>query len=254
MRNIKKIMIHLVILLVVFSTQAFAFATGDLILSVYNNTATTPEIGIDLGSLSSLNLNNTVAVTLGNINLSALGTSSWSDLNAGIFAYTSTASSTTAYFATTTNGTPSIKTGSLTSFTNDANLVTNYYQTQSGGTSTTPALATTNHNTYYYTMDTHGTVEGAYGGYNKDIADNPEANLANGDSGTSTTLYLYEFLSNTAVAGANGNPYVAMIDIMSNGNIVLDANASTVPIPAAFLLFGSGLLGLIGLKRKQIAA
>jgi hypothetical protein len=27
----------------------------------------------------------------------------------------------------------------------------------------------------------------------------------------------------------------------------------TVPIPASFLLFGSGLLGLFGLKRKNVA-
>ncbi len=260
MSNLKKIIVDLFILLVLFSSQAFAFQAGDLVLTVYNQTTGSTELGIDLGSWSSLSqdLTSATPITLasaGSINLTTLGASFWSDLNAGIFSFSSTNPSLSYDIMGTTDNTtaPNIKTGGVTGFGNNGNTITGWYQSQSGGASNTGALDATNHSSYYYIMETHGTVIGAMGGYNKDATS--ALNLANLDSGQVATMYLYGFLANNVQSGAGSNPYLAAIDFLSNGSVVLEANATqATPIPAGFMLFGSGLLGLFGLKRTKEAA
>jgi hypothetical protein len=63
-------------------------------------------------------------------------------------------------------------------------------------------------------------------------------------------MYLYHFNVGKASAAAN-TPYYSILQINSNGSIVAEtAPPAATPIPASILLFGSGLLGLVGLKRK----
>jgi hypothetical protein len=43
------------------------------------------------------------------------------------------------------------------------------------------------------------------------------------------------------------------VPVPTGGDYVLNVSVSAVPIPAAAWLFGSGLIGLAGLKRRQKA-
>jgi hypothetical protein len=77
------------------------------------------------------------------------------------------------------------------------------------------------------------------------------SSLANGASlGTAQTMFL-------AATNGNGagpaNLYVGgMVDVLSTGVIEV-TNAGAVPLPGAVWLFGSGLLGLIGIGRRRTA-
>lgn len=242
-----------IVLMTALSSQAFAyFANNDLIEVVYNGT--TAERAIDLGSLTTLNLSAlTSPLTLSganSINLSALQASSWSQLNVGFFAYSG--STYQEYFATTQNTTPAIVSSSRTAFANAYSSVAGLY----GGSGTQIVDASTSSpNTYVKKMDSNGTTPGYYAGFNNESQNGliGEANLAALDTGGSVSMYLYHFNIVTAVNGVLGTPYSAILTLNANGSTVAQA---VTPIPASILLFGSGLLGLVGLKRKssEIAA
>ncbi|BBO68366.1 hypothetical protein DSCA_22960 [Desulfosarcina alkanivorans] len=64
-------------------------------------------------------------------------------------------------------------------------------------------------------------------------------------------IYLYQYDGNTLNTGFDAaTDYAAMVSIFDNGDVVLNA-PSAVPVPAAVWLLGSGLLGLIGIRRKN---
>jgi hypothetical protein len=44
------------------------------------------------------------------------------------------------------------------------------------------------------------------------------------------------------------------VTLGTNGTLTFAANASAVPLPAAVWLFGSGLMGLVGVSRRRKAA
>ena len=64
-----------------------------------------------------------------------------------------------------------------------------------------------------------------------------------GLNGTNSSLGLTEFAGNP---WASGGSAITPLDFV-NGNVAISA----VPVPAAVWLFGSGLLGLIGVARKK---
>ncbi|HVN44299.1 MAG TPA: hypothetical protein VMT66_03530 [Steroidobacteraceae bacterium] len=79
------------------------------------------------------------------------------------------------------------------------------------------------------------------------------ASYANGASlGTASTMYLLA----TSGGGASpvSNSYIGgMVNVGKDGTITV-TNAGAVPLPAAVWLFGSGLLGLVGLGRRRAVA
>lgn len=67
------------------------------------------------------------------------------------------------------------------------------------------------------------------------------------------TLLLYNFneaLGNTLVTDLSGNGYHEILGTGFSG-ATLPAFESPVPVPAAILLLGSGLLGLAGFSRRK---
>jgi hypothetical protein len=93
-----------------------------------------------------------------------------------------------------------------------------------------------------------GTTSGGKGAPNSWIS----ANFANGAAlGTASTMYMAG--TNGAGLASLGNTYIGgMLDVSSTG--VISVTNSAVPVPAAVWLFGSGLLGLLGIGRRRVAA
>jgi hypothetical protein len=100
-------------------------------------------------------------------------------------------------------------------------------------------------------MNSGGTEIGSWGTFVQPF--NGVASLA--DLGTTGFVdqYLYYWpstVSNTVAPGTQ----VAKIRTYADGHTdVMNVPVNPVPIPAALYLFGSGLLGLIGIRRKMAA-
>ena len=64
-------------------------------------------------------------------------------------------------------------------------------------------------------------------------------------------LFYYSPSQNTSTYGGGAGTPLALIRTYANGTT--EINPSAVPIPAAVYLLGSGLLGLIGIRRRMMA-
>ena len=237
-----------IVLMTALSSQAFAyFTTNDLIAVVYNQTN---EEAIDLGSITNVNIDTLASpLTLaaaGSINLAGLQATSYSQLQIGLFAF-SGMGTLQEYFATTQTTAPALNSKLILSFSSAFTNVTGYY---SGlGTSSIEYGAPTNRNSYFKQMDGNGNSPGFYAGLNTAASSTGESSLAALDTGGSVAMYLYHFNVASAAPGAN-TPYYSILQINSDGSIVAEAAPATTPIPASILLFGSGLFGLLGIRRK----
>ncbi len=74
----------------------------------------------------------------------------------------------------------------------------------------------------------------------------PTSTILQNNYDASTGAFTYKW-ENTSNATVYGTPTSVTYDITLHGN----GTVSTVPVPAAFWLFGSGLLGLIGVGGKR---
>jgi hypothetical protein len=112
------------------------------------------------------------------------------------------------------------------------------------GTSNQAVQASATGNTYWNILDSDGVNPGAFKNFIP--AGNGEVNLAALVApGGTASLDLYYYPNATANIAGTG---LAVADItIGNGSTQIHAT----PIPATFLLFGSGLLGLVRIRRKQ---
>ena len=79
------------------------------------------------------------------------------------------------------------------------------------------------------------------------------ASYANGASlGTASTMYLLA-TNGTGASGVSNSYIGGTLDVSKTGVITV-SNGAPVPLPAAVWLFGSGLLGLMGLGRRRAMA
>lgn len=134
-------------------------------------------------------------------------------------------------------------------FTNVSNIDFNYNQL--GGATGTVVLPQSAANAY--TSLFNATTLGGYGNYvnqTSDLQFGTEvslANLAAADGFIDQTLYYFS-AANTASTGVATVTLRTLVDANGNGYTVI--NPSAVPIPPSVLLLGSGLLGMIGIRRK----
>ena len=247
----KKISMGLIIFLVAFSTHAFAFATGDVILSLYD-ASTSQEVGYDLGSyatLSAAGYNSTWAAA---INLGTFSETSYANLTGGIFGATSYAgigAGTTQFFGSTDATAPTVTNGGLTNFVTSSQKVSNNY-----GSNNPSSVSATGRYSFYSIMDLQGATTGAYSTLLQDLSGTMSLTGfdVNGNplpAGVLAVMNLFAYNGTSSSVANGGNP-VDLITIMSNGSIQVQSETTPTPIPAAFLLFGSGLIGLFGMKRK----
>jgi hypothetical protein len=240
------------------ASSAFAaFANMDLIRVITDTTAgSTKEIVTNLGAISTL-IGTTDNVVGGGASAftSFIGTSPLANLSVSYFAVNRT---------TVTSGTLWLASNNTTAPTSaSSNGIYNKLAT-TGGAGNNPTLV------YYNTLTATGSTV---------VADNTNAASIAGKNGTPTNVGLYMNFANAFAANSNvslsslASAPIAMTlwqfgpatGMLSTGSAVgvqtltllTNADGSTTvnatPIPAAAWLLGSGLMGLVGLRRRKNA-
>lgn len=246
----KKIMMLMIATVMVFSMagQAAAyFSAGNLIRVVYDAQGTI-EVATELGPIADKNapFTNKVVYNQNNFSTSQFGGAPFSNLYV-------------AYFAHDWNDIEAYLSGPMTSQTSGARKfqmlntsITNMINGYNGILSENQKMGSMlkkGVQSYYTQLDLGGNNKGSFNAFIP--AANGEANL--GALATvgyvDQTLYYYDFstVNHTAQAGVK----MAVIRTFADGHTELNPNA--VPVPASVLLLGSGLLGLIGIRRKMAA-
>jgi hypothetical protein len=233
-----------------------AFSSGDLIRVVYS-TGTSTEYATSLGNVNTV-LSSANGTVLGGgadaFSLAKLGASSFNQLYVAYYVWggSSTAAGTKHYVGATSAPTPDTTT-SWTFFRASGSLVNGYYLDIAnfipGTNSATGPNSDLYPNSYYQKMDGKGTKTGLYAGWFNSALGNPGTTLQLAASGpTLAEQALYVFTKSSTSAN-DALPLVATgvsLRTLANGT----TEVSAVPIPPSILLLGSGLLGMIGIRRK----
>lgn len=237
-----------------------AIADGDLIRVIYRLNQTTGqatyEMATNLGSGAEVSAITGSNISRSSINssdvLSAIGAQDWSDL---YVTYLSMNSITrTALLSNTANAGPDFfysNQRSFGSFHTAFDAITNYYNAN-----TTLAVDAQGSNSYWNIMDHQSTGSSDFGSFISSGAMSTEASLADLAAGGIGYVDqgLYSFVGS---GGAYGAQTIALRTLLrtdsATGITYLETvvNPSAVPIPPAFFLMGSGLIGMIGVRRRM---
>ncbi len=256
------LMIVAVLMLGVSGHAMAAFNEGDLIRVVYNTSAngTGTEYATDLGAFSQ-----TTALTSNNLltgtdkfSLGSVGAGSWSNVNVAYFIEDYNANPTaTGQGAIYTSG-QAIVGGhpNLNAYYNAAGQIQNTLTAYQGaaGSASSVAMLQTNGSSYWNSINGSGSGVGTMAGFlSQTTNDNAEKNLAGLSSASYVDQVLYWYGTDPDSSYAQGKN-LGTIRTFADGSTQLIATAAaTTPIPAAIYLFGSGLVGLVGMRRKMSA-
>ena len=233
------------------SANAMAsFAAGDLTRYVYDASAKI-EVGSDLGVTSALvaGAGSAASTNLDAVNFSSKGINT-SIAQLGYFSYNSATkqlyiSGEDLGIGNNTNYTIQWTTPTSTALTS----VLNGYKAKGVNDFTAAFGASTF--TYYKNIDKSGAATGLLTGsiITSADSDNPytgymNASLASLSAPITQGLYQFDLSAGGQIVGTE----VAQIITNTDGSTTV---ATPTPIPAAFYLMGSGLMGLVGLRRKK---
>jgi hypothetical protein len=198
------------------------------------------EVAYDLGNINSY-LASGGTFSAGSSILADFGSVTADKLRVAYFAYDSSTSSMWV------SGGDTAPTANIGAFDNvfNSSFMTALGVYQASGTD--KAVTTMdNANSYYTWFNQSGNLTGSFAGsFNTNVG---EASLADMATGTAQKLYFF------AEANNGGTGVMAMnITTNANGSTTLAAEATPTPIPPSFLLMGSGLLGMVGIRRKFAA-
>ncbi|MEW6380214.1 MAG: hypothetical protein AB1611_11500 [bacterium] len=233
MKKIASILFAVCLLFALSSKVNAYWESGNLIEVIYNEVSGW-EIGRDLGAISSMG--SAIHVPI------AAQPGAW----VAFFGYdgVSDADGINYYFATTEDMVPSVKGSAQSSFVSGYNgCVLNNYKLgdvpADGITETLTSLS----NSYWAKMDS-STTRGQFAGFNNGYAEGKlgEAALTEADP----TMYLYQFKK-------TGSTTVTLIPGQGTDYRLVINPVNPVPIPGGFLLLASGILGLVGIKRRYSA-
>jgi hypothetical protein len=258
----KKIALVLTCLLIFGAGQALAsFDGSNLYMSVYNNTTTTgdTEFGFDTGlNLDEFDWTQPFTYTVQTSLSDDMFAGSFANLRVGFFTYDRlSATSGFGYsYAASTDANNAVNGTIYNSFRAETERVRNAYNAADTDNNGTAFMASNlTGDTYDMRMNGGGTSPGQYVGFNP-TPDDGEASLVGLANGDSITMYLFGYrrtgaLPSTGTYMVNGvlanTAYLATIELNSDGTLTV----SNVPVPGAVWLLGSGLLGLVGLRRKN---
>jgi hypothetical protein len=257
----KKIMMFLMVAVMMLgvSGQAMAFfGNGELIRVAYWVDPATNvgfEYATDLGNFTTLTnaaaLSGSTTISTSNFDLSAakINAPDWSNVAIAYFMMSPTMNGGAG--AAWTSGDPSLTTSlfgsSMTQFKSAVVNPAGLYNA-AGTVSVQKGTGTASS---YYTFSNDGGSSLGTMFYSLDTS--IEASLAAFGSGATYIDQLLLYYGSTPNAGAAGT-MVATIRTNADGSTTLIGQAPpAVPIPAAAYLFGSGLLGMFGLRRKMAA-
>jgi hypothetical protein len=259
--------------------SAMAYSSGDLVQYIYEGTTDAGiEFNTGLGNIDGTTLldeNSVVTAGQPAADLSDFG-SSWDDMYAGFVSNWGgttqigalpfmTATTQTVAFATTTDTLPAINTAAFSTFNGNAGTL--------NGTIPVGANNKAQVVSYWESIEFQsglGNVQGNYAGFNNIDPSTGFVSLdpLSGGIGSFVDMYLYlynEYSDYTGAAtsgfvGNDGNAtdtYAAILRIglqddgSGNAQFYTEINPAPVPVPAAVWLLGSGLIGLIGIRRRN---
>jgi hypothetical protein len=265
-KKMKKFLVVLAVTLLLIGAagQASAFfynsGTADLIRVVYQTTVSggTLEQATDLGSISSIEQSPSGFSDSGYNLYNGDGTHSFSssagtggDLEVAYFASDGTSPSNFTKYWTSGPQSGTVTNAGFNSFKNNVwtatnTVLTNYENgttsTYDSGSANVWALLTLS-KSYYKELDKNGAAPGSFDQY---IGNLGEIALV---SGGSVTQGLYAWTSPTTESTIS--PELELVTTLTGGVVSTEVLSAT-PIPPTVLLFGSGLIGLIGVMRKRI--
>jgi len=238
-------------------TASAAFVEGDLIRVVYD-TVGSKEIATDLGSWSAIKgtANNTaLGGGVDAFTLSQFGaTTQFADLKVGYFLVDATTNANRVAVAGDANGVSSAS-RKFSGYNGAAGTILTQYRANLTASPNTAIMADkTGVNTFYKNMEGAGLTPGLYGPWTTTNAGGV-LNLA----ALATTGYVDQTIytwtgTNLATSLIVPGTKALTLRTMANGTSVLTSGGTAAtPIPPAFLLMGSGLLGMVGIRRKMAA-
>lgn len=255
----KKIMMLFVAMMLVvgFSGQAMAaFENAHLVRVVYTGGATGMETATDLGDISTITATTTANYLFsgqGKFDLAAIGGNA---TNSFVTYFAVVPSGATRAWLSGSDGGQRVAKSGFSGFAGAQGTTGYTGMLKLAGTSQVTS-SSTDPKSFWNTLANgtgSGTMKGFINGGNSDGSANiATANLA----GLASTGYvdqkLFYYSAPSGIGNATGVS-VATIRTFADGHTELNpVTAPAVPIPAAAYLFGTGLLGLIGIRRKKSA-
>jgi len=261
MKKLAYLMAALMIMVAAAGSAQAGFTNNDLVLTVYN--AAGNEVGIDLG-INLLTYNFATAIndkvidhtTDATWTLADIGAGfTLGDVNAAVYGRTDAVGGMVNFYMAMTkdfNPAGTTNAGSWATVTSNTNKITNTYGVNDPDGK--KVVSATANDTYFKLMDNaQATTAGNFANFNTNNMAFGEAAMEDDDP--YFDMYLYRFYvkfppnSYKFVPFAADQPYQAEVRLFANGDVVINPNP--VPVPAAVWLLGSGLIGLVGIRRRN---
>ena len=251
LRRIKKMKKKMIALLAgalmtaAMAGNAMAYFENDHLIRVVYDKSINTEVATDLGKVQDI----LAAASKGPITLGtgtnsylggALATSALSNLNV---AYYSVNVANKDLWLSSKADTQNIS--AANQWTTGSSMIANTLGKYASLATSSVTLSTADPSSYWNKLDGNGTKVGKFNTFY--LSANGEMNLAALATGGEVKQNLFFWDNPSLSSGLAGTKQVTIKTLSTGGTQV----ASNVPVPPALFLMGSGLLGLVGIRRKK---